>query len=89
VLYGAGSPGARHDCFDHPEVISRFAGAKALKYQMENTLPDPLPWNWRCNELRSAVTSNLEDIWLGNVSVDEGVDKTVAAMEDVLKLDPL
>ncbi|MBN1401825.1 MAG: extracellular solute-binding protein [Anaerolineae bacterium] len=89
VLYGAGSPGGRYDCFDDPEIIRRFAPAALLKYQMDHTHPDPLPWNWRCDEFRSALTQNLDTIWVGDTTVDEGVDKTVAALEDVLKLEEL
>ncbi|MFH1086831.1 MAG: extracellular solute-binding protein, partial [Chloroflexota bacterium] len=89
VLYGAGSPGGRYDCFSDPEIIKRFAPAKLLMYQMDHTHPDPLPWNWRCDEFRAALTQNLDNIWVGKATVDEGVDQTIKALNDVLKLEAL
>lgn len=89
VLYGAGSPGGRYDCFEDPEIIKRFAPAALLQYQMDHPHPDPLPANWRCDEFRAALTQNMDEVWLGNIGVDEGIDKTVAALNDVLKLEAL
>jgi hypothetical protein len=35
--------------------------------------------------MTNAVQQVLGDVWLDKVKVDEGIDKTITAMEDVIK----
>lgn len=89
VIFGAGSPGGRYDCFADSEIQKRFPPANLLMYQMDHPQPDPLPWNWRCDEFRAAFTQGLDEIWVGKASVDEAIDKTIAALNEVLKLEAM
>ena len=85
VVFGAGAPGGRPDVYDDPRLQENFPGYKVLKYQLGIGWPENLPWNLRGREMTNAVQQVLGDVWLDKVKVDEGIDKTIAAMEDVMK----
>jgi multiple sugar transport system substrate-binding protein len=86
VLFGAGAPGGRPDVYDDPRLQENFPGHKVLKYQLGIGWPENLPWNLRGREMTTAVQQTLGNVWLNATSVDQGVDATVKAAEDVLKL---
>jgi ABC-type glycerol-3-phosphate transport system substrate-binding protein len=86
VLFGAGAPGGRPDIYDDPRLQEGFPGAKVLKYQLGIGWPENLPWNLRGREMTTAVQQTLGNVWLNTVPVDKGIDDTIKAAEDVLKL---
>jgi sn-glycerol 3-phosphate transport system substrate-binding protein len=86
VLFGAGAPGGRPDSYDDPKLIEAFPGVKVVKYQLGLGWPENLPWNLRGREMTNAVQQTLDNVWLNKMTPDQGVDATIKAMEDVLKL---
>ena len=86
VLFGAGAPGGRPDSYDDPKLIEAFPGVKVVKYQLGLGWPEVIPWNLRGREMSTAIEQTLGNVWLNKMTPDQGVDATVKAMEDVLKL---
>jgi multiple sugar transport system substrate-binding protein len=83
VLLGGGSPGGRTDVWEDPR-LSALAGWPGRKKVMDNAMPFiPVP-NFRGKEFRDAIDQELQAIWLGKVTPEEGAKKAAAAGQDVL-----
>jgi multiple sugar transport system substrate-binding protein len=90
VFGGAGSPGTRDDVWDDPKLneFNHIYGDIRAAY------PDgPAPWlfpaNDRTSEFNDAMVNNLQAIWTDQVGFDEGVETTLALLQEILDKDPL
>ncbi|MBM3188844.1 MAG: hypothetical protein FJZ90_09000 [Chloroflexi bacterium] len=87
TLNGAGSPGARNDCWQSQEIYEFFPHFR----DVVNTYPDGpqpayTPANGRLSEFNDVVGQNLQAIFAGEVGIDEGLETAQKLGQEVLDL---
>lgn len=89
VFGGAGSPGPRDDVWDDPKLneFNHIYGTIRAAYP-EGPKLWLFPANARTQEFNDAMTNNLQAIWTDQVGFDEGVEQTLALLQEILDKDP-
>jgi len=90
VFGGAGSPGARDDVWADPKLaeFSHIFGTIQKAYP-EGPKPWLFPANDRTSEFNDTMVNSLQAIWTDQVGFDEGVEETVALLQEILDKEPL
>ena len=89
VFGGAGSPGTRDDVWDD----EKLNGFNHIYADIRKAYPEgPKPWlfpaNARTAEFNDAMVNNLQSIWTDQVGFDEGVETTLALLQEILDKEP-
>lgn len=89
VFGGAGSPGPRDDVW----ADEKLNGFNHIYNDIRTAYPEgPKPWlfpaNARTAEFNDAMVNNLQAIWTDQVGFDEGLEQTIALMQEILDKDP-
>ena len=86
TLMGSGDPGARPACWTASEIKQAFPWWRdEFAEAFAEFTPDPPVWNLRGSEAAAAYANNIEDLVLRKVSIDEGTQQIVAAIDKVLE----
>lgn len=90
VFGGAGSPGGRNDVWQSERLNEIDPIYKTtVEYYPDGPLPWYRPANGRVSEFIDTMNNNLQAIWTGQVSFEEGVEQTYQLCQEVLDKDPL
>jgi multiple sugar transport system substrate-binding protein len=88
VMGGAG-PGGRPDVWYDERIQSYHRVIPKFAELIPQAKPHVIPWNNRASEYQDAVTQNIDKIWLGNVTVEEGCKLAAEAARKVMAQDPI
>jgi ABC-type glycerol-3-phosphate transport system substrate-binding protein len=80
----AGMPAAREDVYNSEEAIALHPGFPLLGQAGEWSKPHIVPWNLRGAEVIDAVENNMERIYLGELTVEQGVELIQQEVQTVL-----
>ncbi|MCL4857790.1 MAG: sugar ABC transporter substrate-binding protein [Caldilineaceae bacterium] len=90
VYGGAGSPGVRFDVWEDPRLNEIHPIYKlCLEYWPEGPAGWHRPANARVSEFIDTMNNNLQGIWTGQVSFEQGIEQTYELCQEVLDKDSL
>lgn len=89
VFGGAGSPGACDDVWADPNSLSSAIFGMHPKAYPEGPKPWLFPANDWTSEFNDTMVNSLQAIWTDQVGFDEGVEETVALLQEILDKEPL
>jgi ABC-type glycerol-3-phosphate transport system substrate-binding protein len=84
VLFGAGAPGARPDCYSDPKLLQNAPEYEVVAMAMSVARAEHTPANLRGAEMSTTFNNEMGDIWLNEVGVEEGLEKANQALQEVL-----
>ncbi len=87
TLMGSGDPGARPACWSSATILNQVPQWKAEFADFFATAPhEGSIWNFRALEFVDAYNAGIQDIMLQKVTVDEGIDKMMVELNEVLAM---
>jgi len=84
VSIGSGSPGARPDVYNDPQLHQYDPIYKIAAVAMEDVGPHLLPYNVRGSEMMKVLDNEMDKVWLGKVDVAAGIKNATAEVQKVL-----
>jgi len=81
---GCGNPGARRDSYLDPQVIKAIPEQLENAAAMEYAIVDTYAHNFRASEVIDAINTQFQNLWLGEIGVDEFLTTTTKDVQAIL-----
>jgi ABC-type glycerol-3-phosphate transport system substrate-binding protein len=70
--------------WENPALIGKFEVYEPCRELMKNVPLAPVPWNLRGKEMQDELVNGMQGVFLGDISLEEGLSKTSEAITKVL-----